>query len=48
MQADALVDLAESLRLLNRGGEIRSILREAITLYERKGTSSRRPPLRRW
>jgi tetratricopeptide (TPR) repeat protein len=37
MQADALVDLAETLRLLDRGGETTDILEEAIELYERKG-----------
>jgi class 3 adenylate cyclase/tetratricopeptide (TPR) repeat protein len=37
MQADALVDLAETLRLLGRGGETRDLLEEAITLYETKG-----------
>jgi class 3 adenylate cyclase/tetratricopeptide (TPR) repeat protein len=37
MQADALVDLAETLRLLDRGGETRGLLEEAITLYETKG-----------
>ena len=37
MQADTLVDLAETLRLLDRGGETTDILEEAIELYERKG-----------
>jgi tetratricopeptide (TPR) repeat protein len=37
MQADALVDVAETLRLLDRGGETRDLLQEAITLYEMKG-----------
>jgi tetratricopeptide (TPR) repeat protein len=37
LQADALVDLAETLRLLNRGGATRDILEEAISLYETKG-----------
>jgi hypothetical protein len=37
MQADALVDLAETLRLLDRGGETTDSLEEAIELYERKG-----------
>jgi class 3 adenylate cyclase/tetratricopeptide (TPR) repeat protein len=37
MQADALVDLAETLRLLNRRGETMDLLEEAIALYETKG-----------
>jgi class 3 adenylate cyclase/tetratricopeptide (TPR) repeat protein len=37
MQADALVDLAETLRLLGRHGETDDILQRAIELYERKG-----------
>jgi class 3 adenylate cyclase/tetratricopeptide (TPR) repeat protein len=37
MQADALVDLAETLRLLGRPGETADILQRAIELYERKG-----------
>jgi ATP/maltotriose-dependent transcriptional regulator MalT len=37
MQADALVDLAETLRLLNRRGESVDVLEEAIGLYEAKG-----------
>jgi class 3 adenylate cyclase/tetratricopeptide (TPR) repeat protein len=37
MQADALVDLAETLRLLNRRGETVDVLEEAIGLYKKKG-----------
>jgi hypothetical protein len=37
MQADALVDLAETLRLLDRGGETAEPLEQAIGLYEQKG-----------
>jgi class 3 adenylate cyclase/tetratricopeptide (TPR) repeat protein len=37
MQADALVDLAETLRLLGRGGETQEILEQAVELYTRKG-----------
>jgi hypothetical protein len=39
MQADALVDLAETLRLLGRPGETADILQRAIGLYERKGNT---------
>jgi len=37
MQADALVDLAETLGLLGRAGEAPEFLEEAVELYERKG-----------
>jgi hypothetical protein len=37
LQADALVDHAETLRLLNRRSETAEILEEAVTLYVRKG-----------
>ena len=37
MQADALVDLAETLRLLQRAHESMDVLGEAIRLYESKG-----------
>ena len=37
MQADALVDLAETLRLLHRGGEAMDVLDDAIGLYQAKG-----------
>jgi hypothetical protein len=37
MQADALVDLAETLRLLGRPGPAAEILEQAVELYERKG-----------
>jgi len=37
MRADALVDLAETLRLLQRAHESMGILGEAIHLYESKG-----------
>jgi tetratricopeptide (TPR) repeat protein len=37
MQADALVDLAETLRLLHRAGEAQEILEQAVELYEKKG-----------
>jgi class 3 adenylate cyclase/tetratricopeptide (TPR) repeat protein len=37
LQADVLIDLAETLRLLNRGGETAEILEEAIGLYNKKG-----------
>jgi class 3 adenylate cyclase/tetratricopeptide (TPR) repeat protein len=37
MQADALVDLAETLRLLHRPSETADILAQALGLYERKG-----------
>jgi class 3 adenylate cyclase/tetratricopeptide (TPR) repeat protein len=37
MQADALVDLAETLRLLDRRGEAADILEQAIGLYNQKG-----------
>jgi class 3 adenylate cyclase/tetratricopeptide (TPR) repeat protein len=37
MQADALVDLAETLRLLGRPGDAAEILEQAVELYERKG-----------
>ncbi|HET9323080.1 MAG TPA: adenylate/guanylate cyclase domain-containing protein [Gaiellaceae bacterium] len=37
MQADALVDLAETLRLLRRPDETGDILEQAIDLYEKKG-----------
>jgi class 3 adenylate cyclase/tetratricopeptide (TPR) repeat protein len=37
MQADALVDLAETLRLLRRRDESMDVLGEAIHLYESKG-----------
>ena len=37
IQADALVDLAETLRLLGRHGAAPDILAEAIRLYEEKG-----------
>jgi predicted ATPase/class 3 adenylate cyclase len=36
-QADALVDLAETLRILGRGGEATPLLEEALALYEAKG-----------
>jgi len=36
MQADALVDLAETLRLLQRSNESMDVLGEAIRLYESK------------
>jgi predicted ATPase/class 3 adenylate cyclase len=36
-QADALVDLAETLRLLGRAGEARPAVDEALALYEAKG-----------
>jgi tetratricopeptide (TPR) repeat protein len=47
LQADALVDLAETLRLLNRGGETRGILEEAISLYETKGNLASATTIRR-
>ena len=34
---DCLVDRAEVLRLLGRGGEARPVLKEALGVYERKG-----------
>jgi hypothetical protein len=37
MQADALVDLAETLRLLQRPDESMDVLTEAVRLYESKG-----------
>jgi hypothetical protein len=37
MLADALVDLAETLLLLGRGGKARVPLTEAISLYAAKG-----------
>jgi class 3 adenylate cyclase/tetratricopeptide (TPR) repeat protein len=37
LQADALVEHAETLRLLNRRSETAEILEEAVTLYGRKG-----------
>jgi hypothetical protein len=37
MQADALVDLAETLRLLKRGDESMNVLTQAIHRYEVKG-----------
>jgi hypothetical protein len=37
MQADALVDLAETLRLLDRRDESAGALAEAIGLYRAKG-----------
>src|SRR5262245_59419146 len=37
MQADALIDLAETLRLLGRAGEAPEILEHAVDLYEKKG-----------
>jgi class 3 adenylate cyclase len=37
MQADALVDLAETLRLLDRPGEAADVLEDAVGLYEAKG-----------
>jgi tetratricopeptide (TPR) repeat protein len=37
MQADALIDLAETLRLLGRAGEAPEFLEQAIELYEKKG-----------
>jgi tetratricopeptide (TPR) repeat protein len=37
LQADALVDLAETLRLLQRPNESMDVLAEAIRLYESKG-----------
>jgi tetratricopeptide (TPR) repeat protein len=37
MQADALVDLAETLRLLHRAGEAPELLEQAVELYEKKG-----------
>jgi hypothetical protein len=37
MQADALVDLAETLRLLQRPDESMNVLIEAVGLYESKG-----------
>jgi hypothetical protein len=37
MQADALVDLVETLRLLQRPNESMDTLGEAIQLYESKG-----------
>jgi hypothetical protein len=37
MQADALVDLAETLRLLDRRGEGADVLAQAIALYNQKG-----------
>jgi hypothetical protein len=37
MQADTLVDLAETLRLLDRRGETAEILEQAIGLYNQKG-----------
>jgi hypothetical protein len=36
-QADALVDLAETLRLLERADEARPAVDEALSLYEAKG-----------
>jgi len=36
-QADALVDLAETLRLSDRAGDARPALEEALALYEAKG-----------
>jgi len=37
MQGDALVDLAETLRLLGRAGEAPESLEQAVDLYEKKG-----------
>jgi class 3 adenylate cyclase/tetratricopeptide (TPR) repeat protein len=37
MQGDALVDLADTLRLLGRAGEASEILEQAVERYERKG-----------
>jgi tetratricopeptide (TPR) repeat protein len=37
MQADALVDLAETLRLLHRSGDAAGPFEEALQLYEEKG-----------
>jgi DNA-binding SARP family transcriptional activator len=37
MQADALADLAEVLRLIGRGDEAVPVLRSALKLYKRKG-----------
>jgi class 3 adenylate cyclase/tetratricopeptide (TPR) repeat protein len=39
MQADALVDLAETLSLLGRCEQVREILEEAIELYDAKGNA---------
>jgi hypothetical protein len=37
MRADALVDLAEVLRLVGRKDEPKDVLEDALRLYERKG-----------
>ena len=37
MRADALVDLAEVLRLIDRKDEPKGVLEEALRLYEQKG-----------
>ena len=37
MQADALIDLAETLTLLGRAGESSEILERAVELYDKKG-----------
>ena len=37
MRADALVDLAEVLRLVGRKDELKGVLEDALRLYEQKG-----------